>query len=316
MTEKVTIRGTDLVVNPIGLGTNTVGGQRLYPQIKDETGREILHTAIEQGVDFWDTAFGYGPKKSEQIIGEVLEETGKRENIVLATKAAQRFYNGKTLIDNSPSFLKQSVEDALKRLHTDYIDLFYIHFPDVDTPKYEAVGALKELKDEGKIRAIGVSNFSLEQLIEANKDGYINVYQGLYNLVERNNETKIFPYTIENNISFIPFYPFASGLLAGKYTKNLTFPKGDYRAKMNQFQPGTFEKHLETIEKIQEIAARKRVEVTHLILAWYLKQEAIDAVIPGAKKSEQIISNVQALRVDLREEEFNMIDKLFCQKTK
>src|SRR5690606_35481738 len=119
-----------------------------------------------------------------------------RENIVLASKAAHKFIGDKTVFDNSPEFLKQAVEDSLQRLRTDYIDLFYIHFPDEDTPKYEAVGALKELKDEGKIRAIGVSNFSLEQLKEANRDGYVNVYQGLYNLIERDNEKEIFPYTI------------------------------------------------------------------------------------------------------------------------
>src|SRR5699024_11275908 len=101
---------------------------------------------------------------------------------------------------------------------TDYIDLFYIHYPDEATPKYEAVGALKELKDEGKIRAIGVSNFSLSQLKEANQDGYVNVYQGLYNLIARDAVKELFSYTTSNNISFVPFCPFASGLLAVKYT--------------------------------------------------------------------------------------------------
>src|SRR5690625_1556057 len=193
MTEKVTIRGTDLTVNPIGLGTNAVGGQRYYPNITDDAGREFLRTAIGHGVDFWDTAFIYGPKRSEEIIGEVLEETGERDNIVLATKAAHKIINGKTYLDNSPAFLKQAVEDSLKRLRTDYIDLFYIHRPDENTPKYEAIGALQELKDEGKIRAIGVSNFSLDQLKEANRDGHVNVYQGLYNLIERGAEKELFP---------------------------------------------------------------------------------------------------------------------------
>src|SRR5699024_6660186 len=148
---KVNIRGTDLVVNPIGLGTNSVGGQKYYPNITDDDGRAFLRTAIEHGVDFWDTAFTYGPKRSEEIIGEVLEDTKERENIVLASKAVHKFIGDTTVFDNSPAFLKQAVEDSLQRLRTDYIDLFYIHFPDEDTPKYEAVGALKELKDEGKI---------------------------------------------------------------------------------------------------------------------------------------------------------------------
>lgn len=311
MTKKVTIRGTDLEVNPIGLGTNSVGGQKYYPNITDDDGRAFLKTAIEHGVDFWDTAFTYGPKRSEEIIGEVLEETGERKNIVLASKAAHKFVGEKTVFDNSPAFLKQAVEDSLKRLRTDYIDLFYIHFPDEDTPKYEAVGALKELKDAGKIRAIGVSNFSLEQLKEANRDGYVNVYQGLYNLIERENEQKFFPYTIENDISFVPFFPFASGLLAGKYTEETTFAEGDFRKNMEQFQGETFKKHLANIEKIRAIAESKDAEVAHVVLAWYLTQDAIDVVIPGAKRGDQVISNLKTLDVELSEQEIKEIDEIF-----
>lgn len=311
MTKKVTIRGTDLEVNPIGLGTNSVGGQKYYPNITDDDGRAFLRTAIENGVDFWDTAFTYGPKRSEEIIGEVLEETGERKNIVLASKAAHKFVGEKTVFDNSPAFLKQAVEDSLKRLRTDYIDLFYIHFPDEDTPKYEAVGALKELKDAGKIRAIGVSNFSLEQLKEANRDGYVNVYQGLYNLIERENEQKLFPYTIENDISFVPFFPFASGLLAGKYTEETTFAEGDFRKNMEQFQGETFKKHLANIEKIRAIAESKDAEVAHVVLAWYLTQDAIDVVIPGAKRGDQVLSNLKTLDVELSEQEIKEIDEIF-----
>ena len=205
--DKVTIRSTDLQVHPVGtFGTNAVGGQRLYPHIKDDDGRELLHAALNNGADFWDTAYIYGPKRSEEIIGEVLKETNKRHSVVLATKAAHQQLDDKIGMNNSPAFLKKAVDEALTRLKTDYIDLFYIHFPDEDTPKYEAVGALKELKDQGKIRAIGVSNFSREQLEEANKDGYVNVYQGEYNLLEREAEKEIFPYALNNNISFVPFF--------------------------------------------------------------------------------------------------------------
>lgn len=309
--EKVTIRGTNLSVNPIGLGTNAVGGQKYYPNITDEDGRAFLHTALEVGVDFWDTAFTYGPKRSEEIIGEVLKETNQRENIVLASKAAHIFTEQGTVFDNSPAFLKQAVEESLARLQTDYIDLFYIHYPDEDTPKYEAVGALKELKDEGKIRAIGVSNFSVDQLEEANQDGYVNVYQGHYNLIERAAETEIFPYTLEHNISFVPYFPFASGLLAGKYTPETTFPDGDSRKNRPHFQGETFKKHLANVEKVRDIATAKNVEVAQVVLAWYLTRDAIDVVIPGAKSSEQVRSNLETLNVKLTTEEMNQIDHIF-----
>lgn len=311
MSNKVNIRSTDLYVNPIGLGANAVGGQRFYPNIKDDEGRKLLHTAMEHGVDFWDTAFSYGPEKSERIIGEVLAETKQRANIVIATKGAQRYVDGKTVIDNSPTFLKETVEASLKRLQTDYIDLFFIHHPDKDTPKYEAVGALQELKEKGIIRAIGVSNFSLEQLEEANRDGYVNVVQGHYNLINRKAELDIFPYTEKHQISFIPYFPLASGLLAGKYTKDTTFPEGDLRLRQPHFQGDEFIKQLEKVEQLREIAISKDVEVAHIVLSWYLTKNAIDAIIPGAKRSEQILSNLRTLDVQLTKDEIAHIDKMY-----
>lgn len=311
MIKKVTIRSTDLTVNPIGLGTNAVGGQKYYPSITDEAGREFLKTAIASGVDFWDTAFTYGPKRSEEIIGEVLTETKKRKQIILATKAAHKFNGNDVEFDNSPAFLEKAVEDSLKRLQTDYIDLFYIHYPDNDTPKYEAVGALQRLKEKGIIRAIGVSNFSLEQLKEANRDGYVNVYQGHYNLIERTAEQQLFPYTVEHHISFVPYFPFASGLLAGKYSTETTFPEGDLRVNRPHFQGETFKKHLQKVEKVRTIARAKGVEVAHVVLAWYLTRDAIDVVIPGVKKSEQVLNNIKTLDVQLTDSEIVEIDQIF-----
>ena len=308
---KVTIRSTDLEVNPIGLGTNSVGGQMFYPNIEDEAGRNILRTAIEEGQDFWDTAFIYGPKRSEEIIGEIFEETNKRHEIVLATKAAHVLKGEEIEINNSPAFLKQAVDNALERLKTDYIDLFYIHFPDEDTPKYEAVGALKDLKDAGKIRAIGVSNFSKSQLEEANQDGYVNVFQGEYNLLKRQAEQDIFPYTRSHNISFIPFFPFESGLLAGKYDEHTVFPKGDIRSDKPTFQGDAFKDNIAKVAQLKKLAADKQVEVPQLVLAWYLQQEAIDTVIPGAKTSTQILDNLKAGDISLSEKEVEAIDRLF-----
>ena len=169
-----------------------------------------------------------------------MKETGKRSDIILATKGAHKFVGQDIVIDNSPAFLKQAVEESLKRLQTDYIDLFYIHFPDEHTPKDEAVGALKQLKDEGKIRAIGVSNFSIEQLKEANKDGYVDVYQGEYNLLQRSAEKELLPYTAEKGISFIPYFPLAAGILAGKYNKDMIF--NDLRSDMPHLQGEVFAK--------------------------------------------------------------------------
>ena len=307
MEKKVQIGKTELYVHPIGLGTNAVGGHNIFPNLDEEAGRELVRSGLENGINFIDTAYMYGPKRSEEIIGEVIKERANRSEIVIATKAAHQFIGNKIKVNNSPAFLKQSVEEALQRLQTDYIDLFYIHFPDQDTPKDEAVGALKQLKDEGKIRSIGVSNFSMDQLLEANKDGYVDVIQNEYNLLNREAEKELFPYVVENKISFIPYFPLASGLLTGKYDKhtNLAEKRGKF------FERELFESTLEKVEKIRKLASTKDAEVAHLVLAWYLTREAIDVIIPGAKRAEQVLQNLKTLEVRLNEDEIREIDRIF-----
>ncbi|MBW5449252.1 oxidoreductase [Cohnella sp. CFH 77786] len=300
MVEQIRLGRTELKVNPIGLGANAVGGHNIFPNMNDEMGKGVVRTALEQGINFLDTAFLYGQGRSEELIGEVIRERGGREKVVVATKA----------MDNKPTALKEAVESSLKRLQTDYIDLFYIHYPDAETPKDEAVGALKKLKDEGKIRAIGLSNFSIEQLREANKDGYVDVVQDGYNLLKRDKEKDILPYAKEHGISFVPYVPLASGLLAGKYTKETTFSDA-LRANHPMFQGETFVANLEKVERLREIANAKQVEVAHIVLAWYLTRDAIDALIPGAKQPEQVANNLRTLSVHLSQEEVDRIDRMF-----
>ncbi|MEH6884335.1 aldo/keto reductase [Priestia megaterium] len=309
MAEKVQIGKSELYVNPIGLGTNAVGGHNLYPNLNEEVGKDLVHKALDNGINLLDTAFIYGPKRSEELIGEVLKERGNREEAVIATKGAHKIVGDEVLLDNSPAFLKQSVEDSLKRLQTDYIDLYYIHFPDKNTPKDEAVGALKELKDEGKIRSIGVSNFSLDQLKEANKDGYVDVVQGQYNLIQREAENDILPYTAANRISFIPYFPLAAGLLAGKYDKNTKF--NDLREDMPHFIGEAFQQNLEKVERLRQISSAKGVEVAHLVLAWYLTRDSIDVLIPGAKRADQVLDNLKTLDFQLTSSEIKDIDHIF-----
>lgn len=310
MSKQTRIGKTDLYVNQIGLGTNAIGGHNLFPNLNEDTGREVLRTALEEGVNFWDTAYIYGPERSEEIIGEVLKDTGKRKDVVLATKAAHKFVDGNVVFDNSPTFLRESVESSLKRLQTDYIDLFYIHFPDEATPKDEAVGALKELKDAGKIKAIGVSNFSYEQLKEANKDGYVDVLQSEYNLFKREAEHDLLPYTAENQISFIPYFPLASGLLGGKYNEDSKFD--DIRAKDPLFQGQAYSINLQKVEELRVIANRKHAEVADIALAWYLTRHSIDVLIPGAKKPEQLSRNLKALDVNLTMDDIAEISAIFA----
>lgn len=309
MVKHVNLGKSDIKVHPIGLGTNAVGGHNIYPDMLDEEqGKDVVRTAVKNGITLLDTAYIYGPERSEELVGEVVKEFN-REDVVIATKASHKTVDGETVMDNSPEFLKQSVEDALKRLQTDYIDLFYIHFPDEKTNKREAVAALKELKDQGKIRSIGVSNFSLEQLKEANQDGYVDVFQAEYNLLNRDAEDTFFPYTEENNITFIPYFPLESGLLAGKYDENTEFD--DLRADKPNFQGQQFKDNLKKVDQLKEIAGKYDEEVAHIVLAWYFTRPSVDVLIPGGKRPEQVKNNIRAAEITLDKSDVERISEIF-----
>ena len=309
MTDLVELGKSGIIVHPIALGANFVGGYNLYGDVNEEEGKQTVRDAVDAGVTMLDTAFIYGPKRSEELIGEVLKEY-KREDVVIATKAAQReLENGDMVVDNSPEFLKQAVDDALDRLQTKYIDLFYIHKPDEETPKDEAVEALYEMKEQGKIKAIGVSNFTVEQLAEANKNNHVDVIQNEYNLLNREAEKEMLDYTSANKITFIPYFPLAAGLLAGKYDENTEFE--DLRAKLPFYQGDQFKDNLQKIEKLKELAMKYDEDVAQLVLAFYLTRPSLDVIIPGAKKGEQIKANMRAADIELDPKDVEYIDEIF-----
>lgn len=307
----VRIGKSRVYASDLGLGTNAVGGHNLYPNLTDDTGKEVVRTAINNGITLLDTAFSYGRGRSEELIGEVLQEPEfDRSRVIVATKAAHDMTkDGK--FNNSPEFLKNAVEKALERLQTDYIDIFYIHFPDESTPKNEAVAALHELKEAGKIRAIGVSNFTLEQLKEANQDGYVDIVEERFSLIHREHEKELFPYLKANKISFVPYYPLDSGLLTGKYDKEAHFEDSDLRSKNPDFKGERFKEIITKVDQLKPIAKNYNATVTQLVLAWYMKHPQIDVVIPGAKRSEQVEANAKAVDIRLSNEDFDKIDQLF-----
>ncbi|UQS82972.1 aldo/keto reductase [Bombilactobacillus thymidiniphilus] len=302
MSNNVKIGKSDVVTSGLGLGTNKVGGHNLFDNLNDEDGYAVVREALDSGISLLDTAYVYGLGRSEEIIGDVLQDYD-RSKVVIATKAAQD-PNNDLQINNSPEFLKQAVDDALARLKTDYIDIFYIHFPDENTPKNEAVKALNEVKKTGKIRAIGVSNFSPEQIEEANADGLVDIVEDNYSLVHREAEISEFPYLQANNISFVPFFPLASGLLTGKYG-------AEEGAKFDQFSADEYYNISQAIEQVRKIAEAKQATVTQVVLAWYLQNPDISVVIPGARTSDQVKSNVSATKVSLTAPEYDQIDQLF-----
>ena len=308
MAKEVTLGKSDVKVFPIALGTNAVGGHNLYPNLDEEQGKEVVRKAIDHGITLLDTAYIYGPERSEELVGEVVKEY-PREQVKIATKGSHYFDEEDNVQQNNdPEFIKQQVENSLKRLQTDYIDLYYIHFPDDNTPKDKAVAALQELKEEGKIKAIGVSNFTLDQLKEANKDGYVDVVQLEYNLLHRENED-VMQYAAENQITFVPYFPLASGILAGKYDEDTTFD--DHRATRRDFKPEVFKDNVRRVNQLKDIAETHQTSIANIVLAFYLTRPALDVVIPGAKRAEQVVENIDAANVELSQDEINQIDALF-----
>ena len=307
----VKIGHSDVLATPLGLGTNAVGGYNLFPNLKDDDGRALVRAALDNGINLLDTAYVYGLGHSEELVGEVMKEYD-RDKIILATKGAQGFSSGEQVIDNRPEFLTDQVNKSLKRLGTDYIDIFYIHFPDHDTPKAEAVGALQKLKEAGKIRAIGISNFSLDQIKEANADGYVDVVEDEFSLLHQDHLTEgMLDYLHDHQISFVPYFPLASGLLTGKYDHKIDFPADDIRSQIADFTEPRFSKVLKAVDVVRPIAKTHQATVAQVVLAWYMQNPLISVVIPGAKRAEQVKANAHTLDITLTDAEYRTIEQAF-----
>ena len=232
---------------------------------------------------------------------------------MIATKGAHDFSTGREVIRNDPDFITQQVDQSLKRLGVDYIDIYYLHFPDHDTPKGEAVGALQRLREAGKIRAIGISNFNLDQIKEANADGYVDVVEDEFSLLHQDHLTEgMLDYLRDHQISFVPYFPLASGLLTGKYVQDVSFPADDIRSQIADFKQPRYGKILAAVDQVRPIADRHGATVAQTILAWYLQNPLVTAVIPGAKRADQVISNAQAMNIQLTAEEYQTIETAFA----
>ena len=309
--EKVRIGKSDVYTIKLGLGTNKVGGHNLFKNLNEKDGYDLVREALNQGINFLDTAYVYGIGRSEEIIGDVLQDYD-RSKVIIATKAAQDKSQDMAM-NNSADFIKKSVDEALLRLKTDYIDIFYLHFPDEKTPKDEAVETLDEIRKAGKIRAIGVSNFSLDQIKEANANGKVDIVEDQYSLVHRSAVKEELEYLQAHNISFVPYFPLASGLLTGKYSLDDwdKFKNTDGGQLLGDFNKEQYDKAIQGIEGIRKIADSHQATVTQTVLAWYMANPAISVVIPGARNVEQVKNNAAALDIELSPAEYQQIDQLF-----
>ncbi len=278
-----------LEVTVVGLGCNNFGW-RIGP---DESAA-VVDAALEAGVTFFDTADIYGEGKSEEFLGRALGP--RRRDVIVATKFGMQLFQNQG--GAKPAYIRKAAEDSLRRLHTDYIDLYQLHRPDAETPIADTLGALDELVRAGKVREIGCSNFSADQLREAEAAArpgsprFVCV-QNEYSLVKRDAEVEVLPECERAGIAFIPYFPLANGLLTGKYRLGQPIPE-DSRAKAG-FGPKVFtEENLKLVERWIQFAQAHGHTLLELAMSWLAYRPAVASVIAGAKTPAQIQANAAA----------------------
>lgn len=305
--EKRKIGNSDLRVFPIGLGT--MGMSEFYGKADEKESIDTIHKAIEVGVDFFDTADMYGAGHNEELIGRALK--GKFNKITLATKfAMQRGPNGEFLgINCKPEYVKQACEASLKRLGINTIDLYYCHRVDPETPIEETVGAMAELVKEGKVRFLGLSEVKGETLKRAFKIHPIAAVESEYSIWTRDVEEANMKECRELGVSTVAYSPLGRGILTGKFTK-INDPN-DYRYHLPRMQGENFEANKKIIEVVEEIAKSKNAKASQIALSWVLAKGKDIIPIPGTKREKYLIENVEAIKIELTQEEISELDKLY-----
>lgn len=307
--ERRTLR--DLRVSAIGLGC--MGMSAFYGSTDHDEGIRTIRRALELGVDFLDTAQLYGPLTNESLVGEAIK--GHRAEYVIATKFNYRMDDavpgdmstvGRQ--DGSAEHVRSSVHGSLKRLGTDYIDLYYQHRVDPDVPIEETVGALGELVSEGKIRHIGLSEAGPETLRRANAVHPITALQTEYSLWTRDPEAEVLPTCRELGIGFVPYSPLGRGFLAGRFSSPDDLDEGDFRRTGPRFTGDNLDANLRLAAKVKEIAAEKDVTPAQLAIAWVLAQGDDLVPIPGTKRRTYLEQNAAAVDVELTKEDLSRID--------
>ncbi len=307
---RTTILGrSGLEVSKIAFGTWQLGGD--WGSFDEDTAIAAIHHARELGVNFFDTAQAYGFGKSEAMLGKALRDELKRDrdDLVIATKGGIKPRSERPR-DSRREWLTSGIEDSLRFLDIDHLDLYQIHWPDPGTPAEETLGVLQEFVDAGKIRHLGVSNFDTARLAEFDKVRPIETLQPPYHLFRRDIETDPLPYAREHDTGVLVYSPLGSGLLTGSFTPEKTFEKTDWRSRSSAFTGENFRRNLAVVDKLTEFAAGKGISVSQLAIAWTLAQPGVHVAIVGARKSANIEASLAAADVDLTADDLAEIDLL------
>lgn len=314
---------SEVKVTPITYGAWAIGGW-MWGGADENDAIRAIRTAYDLGMTTIDTAPIYGFGKSEELVGIATEDI-PRDKYQILTKYGMNwkteegeYYFDSVGNDGTPlkiykfsgkEQVKKECEESLRRLKTDYIDLYQIHWPDVTTPISETMEAVEELIQEGKVRAAGVCNYNTELVEEALKHIPLATNQVPYSMVRRGIENDVIPQAIENKMHILPYSPLQRGLLTGKIKRDHKFKEGDARANSKYFQPDNIDRIQELLQKIKPVAEAHDATFAQIVLHWTMRQPGIGSVLAGARNEQQVKDNIKAVEIELTEEELKQITK-------
>jgi len=286
--ECVNIPGTSLKVSPIALGTWAIGGW-MWGGTDEAEAIRTIHEAVDRGITLIDTAPVYGFGRSEEIVGKALAEGGRRKRVAIATKVGLDWKDGQPFRNAGKTRIHKEIEDSLRRLRTDVVDVYQVHWPDPNVPIEETAAAMADLQRAGKIRAIGVSNFSTPQIEAFRKVAPVHTVQPPYNLFERAIEGDVLPYCRDRNIVTLAYGPLCRGLLSGRMTRQTPFTGDDLRKNDPKFQAPRFAQYLRAVERLDRFAqVNYGRRVIHLALRWILDRQDSTIALWGARRPDQL----------------------------
>jgi len=311
MLEYMNIADTNLISSRIALGTWAMGGWMWGGTDQKESIRTI-HAALDQGINLLDTAPVYGFGRSEEIVGEALRQRGRRESTILATKVGLDWTNGKIERNSTRQRILQELEDSLRRLQTDYVDIYQVHWPDPLVPIEETAATLRELYERGRIRAIGVSNYSPEEMARFRAVAPLHTIQPPYNLFEREIERDVLPFALSRGLTSLTYGSLCRGLLSGAMRADRQLAKDDMRKTTDpKFQAPHFAEYLNAVSMLDTFARENYGKrVIHLAVRWLLDQAGVGVALWGARRPEQLAPIKEVIGWSLGKSDFAAIDAI------